>query len=232
MQQQPRGPSSLKGGVMSRGACEVSAGVRDTSAGVRGTSAGSPERTDRGWPLGSPRRYIKTVRTGAQHGGGAGQQGGGGTPRGVWCVGCRSCGGCVLVPSTGSVRRGPRPRGGGSRWAAARLEGDADRREDPWVGSACTQTQDMPSRAAATAALDFEHPAFLSGWILAPLRVALEARSSPRSSRGREASCPRFSRGREGSRLGAAAHEDQQERASCCCCDRRCDSWLQGSTRC
>ena len=93
MQQQPGGPSSLKGGVMSRGACEVSAGVRDTSAG-------SPRRTDRGWPLGSPRRYIKTVRTGAQHGGGAGQQGGDGTPRGVWCVGCRSCGAAFSLRGT------------------------------------------------------------------------------------------------------------------------------------
>ena len=40
MQQQPGSPSSLKGGVMSRGACEVSAGVRGTSAGVRGHRGG------------------------------------------------------------------------------------------------------------------------------------------------------------------------------------------------
>ena len=87
---------------MSRGACEV-------SVGVRGTSAGSPRRTDRGWPLGSPRRYIKTVRTGAQHGGGAGQQGGDGTPRGVWCVGCRSCGGCVFAARHDSLTRRASP---------------------------------------------------------------------------------------------------------------------------
>ena len=45
-------------------------------------------------------KYIRAVRTGSQHGGGAGQQGGDGTPRGVWCVGCRSCGAAFSLRGT------------------------------------------------------------------------------------------------------------------------------------